>query len=83
MKVAVVSIMKNESKHIARWADSAKDADYRVLLDTGSDDGSVELAKECGVTVHEASIVPWHFGNARNHLLDLLPDDIDWIINLD
>jgi glycosyltransferase involved in cell wall biosynthesis len=83
MKVAIVSIMKNESKHIARWADSAKDADYRVLLDTGSDDDSVALARACGVTVHEAKIVPWHFGNARNHLLDLLPDDIDWIINLD
>ena len=83
MKVAIVSIIKNESAHIRRWAESAKDADYRVLLDTGSDDDSIAVAKACGVTVHEASIVPWHFANARNHLLDLLPDDVDWIINLD
>ena len=83
MRVAVVSIMKNEEQFIRRWAESCKDADYRVLLDTGSSDNSVGVARECGVTVHEQVIDPWHFGRARNHLLDLLPDDVDWIINLD
>jgi len=33
-KVAVVSIMKNEEQFIERWAESCKDADYRILLDT-------------------------------------------------
>ena len=83
MKVAVVSIMKNEEQFIRRWADSCADADYRILLDTGSSDNSVALAKECGVIVYEQVIDPWHFARARNHLLDLIPDDVDWIINLD
>lgn len=83
MKVAVVSIMKNEEKFVKRWADSCADADYRILLDTGSTDNAVAVAKECGVIVHEKVITPWHFANARNHLLDLIPDDVDWIINLD
>jgi len=83
VKVAVVSIAKNEEKFVARWAESCKDADYRVILDTGSDDKTVEIAKSLGVEIHEELIVPWHFANARNTLLDLLPDDIDWIINLD
>lgn len=83
MKVAVVSIMKDEAAHVERWANSCKDATYRYLLDTGSADESVALAEKCGVTVLQAKIDPWHFGRARNHLLDLLPDDIDWIINLD
>jgi glycosyltransferase involved in cell wall biosynthesis len=83
VKVAVVSIMKNEEKFIRRWAESCSDADYRILLDTGSSDNSVALAKECGVIVHEQVIDPWHFARARNHLLDLIPDDVDWIINLD
>lgn len=81
--VAVVSIMKDEAQHIERWAKSCEDADYRYLLDTGSSDNSMEIAERCGVTVLSASIEPWHFGRARNTLLDLLPDDIDWIINLD
>ena len=83
MRVAVVSIMKNEAAFIPRWAESCKDADYRYLLDTGSDDDSIAIAESCGVTVLSASIVPWHFAKARNTLLDQLPDDIDWIINLD
>ena len=83
MKVAVVSIMKNEEKFIRRWAESCKDADYRILLDTGSTDNAVALAKELGIIVHEQVINPWHFAKARNHLLDLIPDDVDWIINLD
>lgn len=82
-KIAVVSICKNESGHIERWAESCKDADYRFLLDTGSTDDSVALAQKCGVTVLHATIDPWHFARARNTLLDQLPDDIDWIINLD
>lgn len=82
-KIAVVSICKNEEKHVARWAASAKGADYLYLLDTGSSDGTVALARSLGVTVEEESISPWHFANARNALLDRLPDDVDWIINLD
>lgn len=83
MRVAVVSIMKNEEKFIRRWAESCSDADYRILLDTGSSDDSVAVAKECNVIVHEQTFNPWHFAKARNHLLDLIPNDVDWIINLD
>lgn len=83
MKVAVVSIMKNEEKFVRRWAESCKDADYRILLDTGSSDDSVQVAKDCGVTLHEQIIDPWRFDVARNYLLDLIPEDVDWIINLD
>lgn len=83
MKVAVVSIMKNEAKHVARWAESCKDADYRILLDTGSTDDSVTIAEACGVTVHHKVFNPWRFDHARNYLLDLIPDDVDWIFNLD
>ena len=73
MRVAVVSIMKNEAKHVARWAESCKDADYRILLDTGSTDDSVAIAEACGVTVHHQTFNPWRFDVARNHLLDLIP----------
>jgi len=83
VKVAVVSIMKNEEKFVKRWADSCAQADYRILLDTGSSDNAVAVAKECGVIVHEKVFNPWRFDHARNHLLDLIPHDVDWIINLD
>jgi glycosyltransferase involved in cell wall biosynthesis len=82
-RVAVVSIAKNEEKHIKRWAESASQADELWLLDTGSEDGTVALAKSLGVNVLTKTFNPWRFDEARNHLLSLLPDDIDFIINLD
>ena len=81
--IAVVSIMKDEALFLPRWAASCKDADYRILLDTGSSDKSIAVAKKLGVTVHKKIITPWHFANARNYLLDLIPEDVDWIISLD
>ena len=83
MKVAVVSIAKNEEQFVKRWKESAQDADALYILDTGSSDATVSIAKELGINTYTADIQPWHFANARNFLLDMLPDDIDWIINLD
>lgn len=83
IKIAVVSIMLNEEKFLRRWYESSKEADYQILLDTGSSDNSITVARELGITVHEQVISPWRFDVARNHLLDLIPDDVDFIINLD
>ena len=83
MKVAVYSIAKNEASHVVRWADSAADADYIILIDTGSEDDTVRLAVDTGVTVHERKIVPWRFDTARNVALALVPDDVDYCIALD
>jgi len=82
-KIIICSIALNEEKFIRRWAESAKEADAIYLLDTGSTDDTVKIAKECGVIVIETVIKPWHFGNARNYLLERLPKDADWIINMD
>jgi len=82
-KVAVYTIAKNEEQFVERWAKSCEDADYRFILDTGSTDRTVEMARELGVEVLSASISPWRFDDARNASLALLPDDVDWCIALD
>jgi glycosyltransferase involved in cell wall biosynthesis len=83
MKVFVCSIAKNEEQFVKRWADSCKGADGIFMLDTGSTDNTVELARSLGVTVYEQSFNPWRFDVARNHLLDLLPEEDAWLIWLD
>ena len=83
MKIAVYTIAKNEEQFVERWANSCQDADYRFILDTGSTDKTVELAKSAGVEVAVASINPWRFDDARNISLGLLPADIDMCIALD
>ena len=49
MKICVYAIAKNEMKFIDRWYNSAKEADYICVLDTGSTDGSFEKFKELNI----------------------------------
>ena len=42
MKIAVYTIALNEEKFVERWAESCKDADYRLILDNGSTDGTFD-----------------------------------------
>ena len=83
LPVYVCSIAKNEAKHVRRWAESAVGADAIYMLDTGSDDDTVAIARECGVIVFEKKYDDWSFARARNDLREMLPDHDAWLINLD
>lgn len=83
MKIAVYAIALNEQQFVKRWAESAKDADYLLIADTGSTDGTVGEAIANGVNVTKVSIKPWRFDDARNASLAAIPDDIDFCIALD
>lgn len=83
MKIAVYTIALNEEKHVERWYNSVKDADYILIADTGSTDRTVEIAKSLGINVYNISIKPWRFDTARNVALALLPDDIDLCVSMD
>jgi len=83
VKIAVYCITKNEEQFIARWAESARDADYRIVADTGSTDDTVNLAFDAGCQVHSIGISPWRFEDARNASLALIPLDADLCIALD
>lgn len=83
MKIAVYTITKNEEQFIARWAESCKDADYRLVVDTGSSDNTALVAELAGCHVAHISVSPWRFDDARNASLALIPSDIDYCIALD
>ena len=83
LKIAVYSIALNEIKHCERYAKATEGADYRIVADTGSTDGTQEKLKELGVTVHQISVKPWRFDTARNAALALVPQDADVCVILD
>jgi glycosyltransferase involved in cell wall biosynthesis len=83
MKIAVYTIALNEEKFVERWYESAKDADYLLIADTGSTDKTKRIAKKLGIKVVDISIKPWRFDDARNAALALLPDDIDYCVSMD
>lgn len=82
MKIAVYTPCKNEEKNAAAWAASCADADYRVVLDTGSSDNSRQILESAGVTVHDGLISPWRFDLAYNVTMALVPSDADVLICL-
>lgn len=83
MKIAVYGIARNEEKNINEWFESSKNADYHLILDTGSSDNTVSIANDLGISVHEAFFSPWDESMAKNVAMSLLPKDIDLCILLD
>ena len=81
--VAVYTIALNEAAHAERWANSAVDADYRIVADTGSTDDTVELLTRAGVTVHRIAVRPWRFDVARNTAMALIPSDAEVCLSMD
>lgn len=78
-KICIYAICKNEAKFIPKWLDNVQEADYIVVLDTGSTDGSYEMLKnDKRITkVKKKEIKPWRFDVARNESMKLIPDDTD------
>lgn len=79
--LSVCMIVKNEENHLGRCLESIKDvADEIVVVDTGSTDRTVEIAKSYGVKLIEE---PWEddFSKARN--TSLRAATMEWILFLD
>ena len=67
LTISACVITKNEAKDIAKWLQSAKEySDEIIFVDTGSSDGTIELAEAAGVKVQHFS---WqdNFAAARNY----------------
>lgn len=84
-KICIYAICKNELKFVEQWLENMSEADYIVVLDTGSTDGTYEkLQQDPRVTrVEQEIITPWRFDIARNKSMDLIPDDADILVCTD
>ncbi len=76
-RVCVYAICKNEERFADTWMDSMSEADQVIVLDTGSEDRTVERLRSRGAEVTVAHIEPWRFDTARNRSLALVPEDTD------
>ena len=84
-KICVYAICKNEKQYVEKWLSSMSEADYIVVLDTGSTDGTYEMLKaDPRVTrVEQQIITPWRFDTARNESMKLIPEDANILICTD
>ena len=84
-KICVYAICKNEIQFVEKWLENMKEADYIVVLDTGSTDGTYEfLQKDPRVTkIKQKVIDPWRFDVARNESMKLCPKDANILVCTD
>lgn len=84
-KICIYAICKNEAKFVEKWLNSMSEADYIVVLDTGSEDETFELLKNDKrvYRVEQKVITPWRFDVARNESMKLIPDDANILMCTD
>src|SRR4051812_2491628 len=79
MKISATIITFNEERNIARVIESLRCCDEILVLDSGSNDRTVEIATKLGARVEEAS---WHGYAAQKNIATELATH-DWILSLD
>lgn len=80
MKLSVIIITKNEEQHISDCLESVSFADEVIVLDSGSTDKTVEIARRLGAIVQVSPDWPG-FGPQKNRALDLATGD--WVLSID
>lgn len=80
MKLSAVLIVKNEEDILAKALESVKDFDEIIVVDTGSTDSTVDIAKKYTDKVFH---FPWvdDFSKARNYANEQATGD--WIFSID
>jgi len=80
MKLSVIIITKNEALNLQSCLDSVKFANEWIIVDSGSTDGTLDIARAAGATVIETTDWPG-FGPQKNRALGAAQGD--WILSLD
>jgi (heptosyl)LPS beta-1,4-glucosyltransferase len=79
MTLAAVILTRNEKKHIAECIASVTWADRVVVFDSGSTDGTQEIARQAGAEVLENAFQ--NYAQQRNDALNAV--EADWILFVD
>ena len=81
MKLTACMIVKNEESCLATCLDSIKGVDELIIVDTGSSDNTVQIAKKYTDKVYEDYLWEDSFAKARNHALSKCTGD--WVLSID
>ena len=79
IKASVYIICKNEEKHIKRVLESVKDFDEIILVDSGSTDNTLEIAKDYTKNIYHQDWIG--FAKQKEYARSLCSNE--WVLNLD
>lgn len=80
MKLSVILITKNEALNLGPCLESVRFADQIVVVDSGSSDATVEIARAAGAEVIQTADWPG-FGVQKNRALDAASGE--WVLSID
>jgi glycosyltransferase involved in cell wall biosynthesis len=80
MALSVIVITRNEAANLRACLESMPFADEIVVVDSGSTDGTIDIARDCGARVVETPDWPG-FGPQKNRALALA--GCDWVLSID
>lgn len=79
LPISVFIITKNEERHIATTLKSVANMDEVIVVDSGSSDATVDIAKAHGATVHFHEWVG--YAKQKQYAMSLCKNE--WVLNLD
>ena len=79
MRISAIIITRNEAANIGACLDSLAFCDERIVVDSGSDDGTAAIAREKGASVTDHPFEG--FGRQKNVALALVQGE--WVLSLD
>jgi hypothetical protein len=88
MITAAYTICRNEHQYVEKWLYYTKAFDYRVILDTGSTDGTFEAFQsaakhDSNLILEQREFTPWRFDTARIFNLSMVPNEVEWALSPD
>ena len=83
MKIAVYALAMNDAESVDRWIRNTRDADYLVVADLGSTDGTVQALRANSVIADPIGPAGTRFDTARNAAMDRIPLDADVCVSMD
>ena len=83
LSICVYAISRDGERGVRRWFESAKDANYLLVVNAHPEFKPLFVAKSLGIVVKEVSIEPWRCDIARNSAIALIPEWIDVCVSLD
>ena len=79
--LAIVILTLNEEANIRKAIDSVGDRAPVIILDSGSNDGTTQIAEDMGARVFVREFID--YATARNNALELVEDEFRWVFFLD